>query len=294
MSVSCQKCSSIFPSYKSLVAHLSHNKNCKCKVKDYYDTYIRKPEEGICKGCGKETTFVSIVKGYPAKYCKYCKMKNPITYNKKAETLRKKSKKLLIEKRKFELKNYNFKCEICNKLFNNLHGLANHIGSLHKNDISVKEYYDKYIRKEGEGICPVTGNEPVFINMNEGYRKYSGNEFHQNLEHRKNLSEGIRKILKPGNDIIRKRVKKYKETVNQRRELIYQRFRFVSILRKLTIDKNNKNQCQECGKKFDSLISLSRHIKIHNFTKQEYYDKFFKTIDEEFVLYLKKKQILFQ
>lgn len=36
--------------------------------KEYYDTYLKKEGEGICKSCGKPTKFLGITKGY-SKYC---------------------------------------------------------------------------------------------------------------------------------------------------------------------------------------------------------------------------------
>ena len=34
----------------------------------YYDTYVRKEDEGYCPTCHKETTFISVIRGYE-KYC---------------------------------------------------------------------------------------------------------------------------------------------------------------------------------------------------------------------------------
>ncbi len=56
-------------------------------------------------------------------------------------------------------------CEICRKDCQNL---AVHIVQKHKN-ISTKEYFDKYLRKPGEGICPVCGKPTTFIGMSKRY-----------------------------------------------------------------------------------------------------------------------------
>lgn len=45
------------------------------KPKEYYDKYLRKPDEGICPVCGKETTFDGIRDGY-RKYCRPCTFKD--------------------------------------------------------------------------------------------------------------------------------------------------------------------------------------------------------------------------
>lgn len=59
-------------------------------------------------------------------------------------------------------------CLICKKEFSK-NGLKYHISQTHK--ISSKDYYDKYFKKEGEGICKC-GKETVFRGLYEGYRKY--------------------------------------------------------------------------------------------------------------------------
>lgn len=59
------------------------------------------------------------------------------------------------------------KCLICNHESPNYRGLGNHIRKAHK--ISVKDYYDKYLKKPGEDICPVCGKFNKFININDGY-----------------------------------------------------------------------------------------------------------------------------
>lgn len=38
--------------------------------------------------------------------------------------------------------------------------------------LTPKEYYDKYIRKSDEGICPTCGKETTFINIEQGYHKF--------------------------------------------------------------------------------------------------------------------------
>ena len=84
----------------------------------------------------------------------------------------------------------NDKCKICSKNINNcvfckpdllenpiqcqlcglnvtIHTLAKHLRS-HK-EITRKEYYDTYLRKAGEGICPVCGKETTFNGITYGY-----------------------------------------------------------------------------------------------------------------------------
>lgn len=54
-----------------------HIKMHKLTAKEYYDKYLRQPEEGICPICGKETPFLKISKGYQ-KHCSVsCSQLNP-------------------------------------------------------------------------------------------------------------------------------------------------------------------------------------------------------------------------
>jgi len=63
-------------------------------------------------------------------------------------------------------------CMICRREFKNLLSLATHIRRSHH--ISVKEYYDRFLKKPGEGICPITGKPTKFSDLRRGYAKYAG------------------------------------------------------------------------------------------------------------------------
>ena len=51
-----------------------------------------------------------------------------------------------------------FICEECGKLCSRLRGLSRHLHNQHKY-ISDKEYYDKWIKNENEGICKICGKD---------------------------------------------------------------------------------------------------------------------------------------
>ena len=57
-------------------------------------------------------------------------------------------------------------CKICGKV---LQRITNHIKT-HK--ISTKEYYDKYLKTEGDGICKNCGGSTNFIEITKGYQQY--------------------------------------------------------------------------------------------------------------------------
>lgn len=48
--------------------------------------------------------------------------------------------------------------------------LSNHFKRYHK-ELTHKEYYDKYVRKDGEGVCTTCGKETGFISLRYGYKK---------------------------------------------------------------------------------------------------------------------------
>ena len=58
-------------------------------------------------------------------------------------------------------------CKICKFTSKTLGGLQSHISHTHK--LSSKEYYDKYLKRVDEGICPVCAKPTRYINMRVGY-----------------------------------------------------------------------------------------------------------------------------
>ena len=62
------------------------------------------------------------------------------------------------------------KCEICNRQFESLKSLGLHLSHSHK-DISRKEYYDKYMKTDTDGICPVCGKPTKWKGGLHGYAR---------------------------------------------------------------------------------------------------------------------------
>ena len=62
------------------------------------------------------------------------------------------------------------KCEICNNEVNGLKGLSIHLTKKH-NNFNLKDYYDKYIKKNNEGKCYFCKNEAIFKGLTKGYDK---------------------------------------------------------------------------------------------------------------------------
>ena len=134
-------------------------KDHQLSMKGYYDQYLRKPGEGICPVCGKETQYLTLSKGY-REYCSI-KCSNSVRQATKVE------------------KQAELECKICGKKFE---GTAQQVAvqfTKHLKEHNIYEpkiYYDKYIRQEGEGICPVCGKETTFYSILRGYDKYCSNK----------------------------------------------------------------------------------------------------------------------
>lgn len=59
-------------------------------------------------------------------------------------------------------------CKICSKEVNN-RGFSSHLKT---HNIKSKEYYDKYFKQNGDGICIVCGKETPFLKLSRGYQKH--------------------------------------------------------------------------------------------------------------------------
>jgi len=61
-------------------------------------------------------------------------------------------------------------CKICFRICKNTRSLCNHITHSHK--ISLRNYYDIFLKTEDEGICVTCGRETRFTSLISGYRKF--------------------------------------------------------------------------------------------------------------------------
>ena len=74
-------------------------------------------------------------------------------------------------------------CDICNKEFKTYVGLSCHIRQSH--NMTSQEYYDKYIKKEGEGFCEMCQKPTSFRNLHIGYSRFCCGKCVQNSEETK-------------------------------------------------------------------------------------------------------------
>ena len=68
------------------------------------------------------------------------------------------------------MNNMNYTCKICNREFKTMRALSYHIHFSH--NMSGKEYYDKFFKKENDGICAYCGKPTPFLGLADGYQKY--------------------------------------------------------------------------------------------------------------------------
>lgn len=122
---------------------------------EYYDKFLKKSEdEGKCKICGKPTKYYGYTKGY-ADCCSISCSNKYLSQNAESVEL---------------------ECKICHKTVSGIGNkmasakLATHLKREH--EIDVKTYYDTYIKKENEGICPSCGKSTEFRSLLIGYNEY--------------------------------------------------------------------------------------------------------------------------
>ena len=106
------------------------------------------------------------------------------------------------------------RCKICGKeIKDSPKSLPTHLRS---HDITSKEYYDKFIRKENEGFCIVCGKEAIFMSVNKGYSDRC-----RNLECSKTLKKDATKrtsLLKYG--VLSHQIKLKKSRKNKSKHLL--------------------------------------------------------------------------
>ena len=84
MVVKCEICDKIMSNTK-LPTHIikTHKEN----LKNYYDKYHKKVDEGQCKTCHSKTDFINLTYGYKNYCCKQCRYLDPIVINNRKQTI---------------------------------------------------------------------------------------------------------------------------------------------------------------------------------------------------------------
>lgn len=145
----CKQCGFVCDNYKTFFKHTREEHSLSAQ--DYYDKFLRKEGEGQCAVCGGPTKYFDFTRGYS----KFCSQKCSAKWQKEhaVETV--------------------MTCKECGAEFKAASAnrasqmFCKHIRDEH--DLSPKDYYDKYLKKEGEGVCKVCGKPCNFIKLSEGY-----------------------------------------------------------------------------------------------------------------------------
>lgn len=215
----CEICHQECKSNISFVKHLKNKHDIESQ--EYYDTYLKKDNEGVCNTCETPTKYISISKGY-AKYCSAECSKSWDTRKENFKSFEKEhncsKESYLIEKYgkspltgipriKFKgtkfisntfidsiektYDEYAYACKICAKKFKSNELLSSHIYKTH--NMSSEEYYNLYLRKSAnDGICISCGKPTKFYGLEQGYKKHCSRECNnKDLEFRSKVSKTI-------------------------------------------------------------------------------------------------------
>lgn len=156
----CKICGKSFEHHTKYGLHVKNDHGFG-SIREYYDKYFKKENEGKCAVCEKETGFISVSKGYYETCSVSC-----------ARKLRNMAPKT---------EEFHLTCAICGEEITGVdEGAASNRLRKHLRDhhaiTSIKEYYDKYLKKENEGICPICRKPTEFKSINVGYFKYCSSE----------------------------------------------------------------------------------------------------------------------
>jgi hypothetical protein len=149
-------------------------------------------------------------------------------------------------------------CKICGKEFSHM---GKHLMYTHP-DITPEQYYDTYIDSNAHK-CQRVGciNRCTLISMKKGYHKYCCTTC-ASID---NYESTKKSLHNPETTLRRSETQKKKNAI--KRESIKQE--------KIDkIDHNNIYQCQICGEIMESIDYLAKHVKSHDITAQDYYDKY--------------------
>jgi len=166
-----------------------------------------------------------------------------------------------------------YRCQICNKQFKTSQSLVSHLSHpKSKCKIDIKLYYNKFLRKSNEeGICKYCKKETHFESLSKGYPSCICGKC-SNKDPNKN----------------RKRSTSIKNTLRKKKELKDIKIKLINLLRIQTINPKNKCQCQICGIIFPNINYFTKHVKIHKIKLKDYYNKYFKSQNEDICLCYKE------
>jgi hypothetical protein len=78
-----------------------------------------------------------------------------------------------------------YKCSVCGKICKDLFGLTSHINRKKDHNLTTKEYFDKYLKKDTDGICKLCGKDTKYKDFITGYNEYCSEKCLMNSEEMK-------------------------------------------------------------------------------------------------------------
>lgn len=148
----CKECGQDFDNLFNLAMHIRNTHSFS--TKEYYDKFYREGDDGYCPVCGKETAFKTLSYGY-GRFC---------------------SKKCTQAWKKFNDNKEPITCKVCGLEITGdstpkiISKFIRHLKDEH--NLTSKEYYDSYLKKPGEGICPICGKPTKYLKYTAGYNKF--------------------------------------------------------------------------------------------------------------------------
>jgi len=170
------------------------------------------------------------------------------------------------------------KCQECGHLVNNFKGLATHIQFKH----NKKNYYDNYMKKDGDGLCKVCGNETKFTILRRGYEKFCSKECEE-IDYSKRMKENNPMKLESAKQNQRKtNLKKYGVTQNTKRPEIKEQIKQTNLKKygvenvsqnKEIKERAKKNREETCMKEY-GVKSYFAVKEVQEKIKQTFLDKY--------------------
>jgi uncharacterized C2H2 Zn-finger protein len=154
-----------------------------------------------------------------------------------------------------------FICEECNKSFKYKKGLSKHINVNH----NIKEYYDKWLKEDGEGLCKICNRETNFTGLKHCYENCCCKNCKNKYRHLRIEEENI-KNFGVKNSYQRKDIKlKIKNTLNKK----YGGYTFQSNELKEKVENTNFKKYKN---KFYKNFEKQKQTKLIKYGDEHYHN----------------------
>lgn len=177
-------------------------------------------------------------------------------------------------------------CKLCQETADNVRKLSKHIRDNHKK-ITVREYYDTFLKKPKEGECVVCSKMTQYKHLGVGYNKVcsascAGKYFRENLKNDKKK-----------NDVFIEKVRKNMSNEWKKREKTNQKSLIIEKIKNTKKQKISEMTKEDRIKKFGWMNKLSLEEK-QKFIQKNYWDILYvywqNLSDEEFKKIMNKRE----